>query len=125
MDEKIQAEEQECRLIPGDARGLDFLSELARDMRWSWNHTADEVWQQLDPVQWELARNPWYLLQTVSREKIQKVLDDPAFCGKISALMRAKKRAENTPAWFQKSIWFGTFSNPCESIFFKDPSPRL
>ena len=40
-------------------------------MRWSWNHAADEVWRQLDPVQWELTHNPWVVLQTVSRDQIE------------------------------------------------------
>ena len=34
--------------------GFDSLAELALDMRWSWNHAADEVWRKLDPAMWEL-----------------------------------------------------------------------
>ena len=29
-------------LLPTDIEGLDALAELALDMRWSWNHAADE-----------------------------------------------------------------------------------
>jgi Protein of unknown function (DUF3417) len=36
------------------------------------------VWRQLDPVLWELTHNPWVVLQTVSREKLQRVLADRA-----------------------------------------------
>ena len=36
-------------LLPTDIEGLDALSELALDIRWSWNHAADDVWRQLDP----------------------------------------------------------------------------
>jgi glycogen phosphorylase len=39
---------------PTEADGFDSLAELALDMRWSWNHAADQVWQQLDPALWEL-----------------------------------------------------------------------
>ena len=42
-------------LLPTDVAGFDSLTELALDMRWSWNHAADEVWRQLDPVLRELA----------------------------------------------------------------------
>ena len=37
--------------------------------RWSFNHSADQLWEQLDPELWELTHNPWVLLQTVSRGK--------------------------------------------------------
>ncbi len=45
--------------LPVDVEGYDSLAELALDMRWSWNHYADEVWRQLDPALWELTHNPW------------------------------------------------------------------
>ena len=35
------------------------LTKLALDLSWSWNHSADEVWKQLDPELWELTGNPW------------------------------------------------------------------
>ena len=61
-------------LLPTDVEGIDSLAELALDMRWSWNHGADEVWRQLDPGLWELTQNPWVVLQTVSRDTLQRVL---------------------------------------------------
>jgi starch phosphorylase len=36
-------------LLPTEIEGFDSLAELALDMRWSWNHAADELWRQLDP----------------------------------------------------------------------------
>lgn len=57
-------------LLPADVEGFNCLTELALDMRWSWNHATDEVWRQLDPVLWELTHHPWDVLQTVSREKV-------------------------------------------------------
>ena len=65
--------------LPTDVEGFDTLTELALDMSWSWNHTTDEVWRQLDPVLWELTHHPWDVLQTVSREKVQKLLADTPF----------------------------------------------
>jgi len=35
--------------FPTEVEGFEPLAELALDMRWSWNHSADEVWKQLDP----------------------------------------------------------------------------
>jgi starch phosphorylase len=30
-------------ILATDVEGFDSLAELALDMRWSWNHAADEV----------------------------------------------------------------------------------
>ena len=89
-------------LLPADVEGFDSLVELALDMRWSWNHATDEVWRQLDPVLWDLTHHPCDVLQTVSREKIRRVLADPAFRKKIDALVQSKQQAEEAPAWFQQ-----------------------
>jgi starch phosphorylase len=87
--------------LPADVEGFDSLSELALDMRSSWNHCTDEVWRLLDPVQWELTHNPWGLLQSVSRDKLQRLLSDPGFRGKVDALVQSGERATSAPAWFQ------------------------
>jgi starch phosphorylase len=89
--------------LPADAPGFDSLAELALDMRWSWNHCADEVWMQLDPALWELTHNPWVVLQTVSRDQLERVLADPAFCERVDSLVQSKRQASSSPAWFQQS----------------------
>jgi len=91
-----------CQLTT-DVEGFDSLAELALDMRWSWNHCADEVWRQLDPALWEFTQNPWVVLQTVSKDKLQRVLADPAFRKNIDDLLRAKRQAAEAPVWFQKN----------------------
>ena len=91
------------RLLCSDVEGFDSLSELALDMRSSWNHATDQVWRQLDPVLWELTHNPWVVVQTVSREKLQQVLADPAFCKNVDDLVQARRDAADAPAWFQQT----------------------
>ena len=82
--------------------GFDSLAELAADMRWSWHHSADDIWRQLDPTLWELTQNPWAVLQTVSRDRLEHVLANPDFRKNISAMLRAKRQALEKPAWFQQ-----------------------
>jgi len=55
-------------LLPTEVEGFDSLAELALDMRWSWNHAADEVWRELDPALWDLTHNPgaFYRLSRVT-----------------------------------------------------------
>lgn len=89
--------------LPTEVDGFGPLAELALDMRWSWNHYADDVWRQLDPALWELTHNPWVVLQTVSRDKLQQMLADPAFREKVDALVQSRRQVAETPAWFQQS----------------------
>ena len=89
-------------LLPTEVEGFDSLAELALDMRWSWNHATDEVWRQLDPALWELTQNPWVVLQTVSRDQLERVLADPAFRKNVDDLLQAKRQAAEAPAWFQQ-----------------------
>jgi starch phosphorylase len=90
-------------LLPTDVEGFDSLAELALDMRWSWNHWADEVWRELDPALWEFTHNPWVVLQTVSRDRMERVSADSAFRKKVDALVHAKRQAAKAPAWFQQT----------------------
>jgi starch phosphorylase len=88
---------------PRGIEGFDDLVELALDLRWSWNHAADEVWQQLDPALWELTHNPWVVLQTVSRNQIERVSADPIFRQRLADLVQAKRQAAQGPGWFQNN----------------------
>ena len=85
-----------------DIDGFAALSELALDTHSSWNHATDQVWRQLDPVLWGLTRNPWVVLQTVSREKLQCVSADPVFRKIVDDLVQARRDAMTAPAWFQQ-----------------------
>ncbi|HEY7217827.1 MAG TPA: alpha-glucan family phosphorylase [Candidatus Binatia bacterium] len=89
--------------LPTEVEGFDSLAELALDMRWSWNHYADEVWRQLDPKLWEITQNPWVILQTVSRDQMQRVLADAEFRKKVDALVKVRRQAAEAPAWFQQN----------------------
>lgn len=83
--------------------GFDSLAELALDLRWSWNHATDEVWRQLDPELWEITHNPWVVLQTVSRDQIERVHADPAFRKNVDDKVRLRRQVAESPAWFQKN----------------------
>jgi starch phosphorylase len=87
---------------PLDAAISDTLTDLALDLRWSFNHSADQLWERFDPELWELTHNPWVLLQTVSQEKLQTVTSDPKFQKLLADLHREKTLAEESEAWFQK-----------------------
>ncbi len=103
MNEPTSLSHSKQLLLPTDIDGFDSLAELALDMRSSWNHATDQVWRQLDPVLWKLTQNPWVVLQTVSREKLQQVLAEPAFRKNLDDLVQARRDAAEAPAWFQQA----------------------
>jgi len=103
MNERIRFGHPKELLLPSDVDGFDSLAELALDMHSSWNHATDQVWRQLDPVLWELTHNPWVIIQTASREKLQRVLTDITFRKNIDNLVQARRDAAEAPAWFQQT----------------------
>ncbi len=88
---------------PSDSATSDALTELALDLRWSFNHAADKIWKRLDPELWELTQNPWVILQTVSRAKLQSLTSDPDFQSLVADIHRQKKADDESDGWFQKT----------------------
>ncbi|MGD0776095.1 MAG: alpha-glucan family phosphorylase [Candidatus Solibacter sp.] len=103
MNEQIPVNHAMYHLLPAGIEGVDSLAELALDMHWSWNHATDEVWRQLDPELWGITNNPWVVLQTASRDRIERVLADPVFRKNVDSLVEASRQAAETPAWFQRN----------------------
>jgi starch phosphorylase len=80
-----------------------LLRRLALDLRWSWNHAADELWSRIDPELWSRTHNPWVVLQTVSHPRLSSLLSDAGFRAQIEQLDTAAREATEAPAWFQQT----------------------
>jgi starch phosphorylase len=81
----------------------DPIAELALDLRWTWNHSTDELWRELEPELWEATRNPWIVLQTVSRDRLQRLRFDQGFRERVGSLLAKQRQIEAAEAWFQKT----------------------
>jgi starch phosphorylase len=103
MNEKIDYSRSLSGFLPVDVEEFNSLAELALDLRWSWDHSADEMWKQLDPILWENTHSPWIVLQTVSRDQFEKLMEDSVFKNKVDELLQYKVQALNAPAWFQQT----------------------
>ncbi len=79
---------------------LEGLAELAFDLRWSWNHAADSLWEHIDADLWNRTGNPWLLLQTVPRSRINALAADADFRSLIDAYVTEYRQAMGAPAWF-------------------------
>ena len=64
MSDPARAGQPAFGRLPTEIEGFESLAELALNLRWSWNHRADQVWRQIDPVQWKLTQNAWVVLHS-------------------------------------------------------------
>jgi starch phosphorylase len=80
----------------------DPLTELALDLRWTWNHSTDELWRELDPELWDATQNAWLVLQTVSPAKLRQLMSAPRFRERVNSLLEKKRTLESSGAWFQR-----------------------
>ena len=91
--------------LPTETQALDALTKLALDVSWSWSHSADEIWQRLDPELWELTGNPWLIVQSLSKRRLESVklefLKDPNFRGRVEQLLTELSNKNLAPSWFQ------------------------
>src|SRR5580658_4087147 len=98
MSQPIRASHPIYNLLPTEIEGFDSLAELALDMHWSWTHVTDHVWRQIDPELWEITHNPWVVLQTVSRDRIESALSDSAFRATVDGLVADSRKSLQEPA---------------------------
>lgn len=103
MDKKEYNSNNLYSFLPSNTAGANSLAQLALDLQWSWNHAADEIWNQLDPQLWALTHNPWIVLQTVSCGQLEENLANPGFLEKINTLLKEREQKYTAPAWFQKN----------------------
>ena len=87
---------------PRDLAGMDELIELALDLRWSWDHSADEIWRPLAPKLWDLTRNPWVILQTIAPGKLKELCGKASFRTRVETLAQEMRESRSAAAWFQE-----------------------
>ncbi len=80
----------------------DALMEIAHDLRWSWDHSADDIWRAIDPEMWDLTRNPKLILLSIAPEKVQRVMDDPGFRERVHHLTHELREEREAALWFQR-----------------------
>jgi starch phosphorylase len=89
--------------LPSMPKGLEGLDELALDLRWSWNHAADLLWERIDPELWAKTGNPWLILQSISATRLNALGADPAFREMLSDYRALYQEVMRKPGWFQQA----------------------
>src|SRR4030042_5859961 len=82
---------------------LDKLSEMARDLRWTWSHEGDQFWRTVNPEIWAQTKNPWLMLQSLSRVELQKLARNPKFIEELDRLIAAREEHFSMPSWFKEN----------------------
>ncbi|MBV8136263.1 MAG: DUF3417 domain-containing protein, partial [Deltaproteobacteria bacterium] len=81
---------------------IDLLRELALDLGVEWNRYSDQIWRQIDPEVWMITRNPWLMLQLVSKKMLDSMLKDRELRSHIERLVLHRREANQSQGWFQK-----------------------
>lgn len=80
--------------------GLEGLMELALDLRWTWSHFSDRLWERLDPVAWERTGNPYFILQSVSQTRLEEAAKDEELKKDLQSWVRQRMDYLQDPGWF-------------------------
>ncbi len=90
-------------LIPPMPEELAGLAEVGLDLRWSWSHATDPLWERIDPELWGLTRNPWLILQSVSAARLEKLARDAEFKKEVKRHLEAQRRRAGQLPWFPQT----------------------
>ena len=64
---------------------LQPLQELAQNLWWSWNHTAIELFESIDPVMWSrYQHNPVSLLSSLDMQRFNTLSADAGFMKRMN-----------------------------------------
>ena len=96
--------------LPTVPEPLAGLVDLALDMRWSWSHSSDELWERLAPELWETTHNPWHILQTIAQTRLEDFAKDPDFLRLVRRHVKARRKSLEAPSWFAQS--YGAAATP-------------
>ncbi len=82
---------------------LNSLNDLALDMRWTWSHASDRLWEAVDRNTWEFTVNPWLILQTVSQRRLEELAQDSRFMQGLQASARERSEYLRDPGWYGRA----------------------
>jgi len=83
--------------------GLEGLVDLAFDLRWTWSHATDQLWESLDFEAWQKTRNPYYILQSVSQKRLEEAAANTEFTAQLRAWLAQRQRYQEDPGWFGRT----------------------
>jgi glycogen phosphorylase len=80
------------RLVP--------LRDLALDLRWTWSHQADALWERIDAGVWERTRNPWTILSDIPARRFTDLATNADFLAHLDQCVADRHAYLTGPSWF-------------------------
>ena len=79
---------------------LSELRNLALDLRWTWNHEADALWEEVDAEFWRRTRNPWSVLQNAPAQRLQRFKSNLVDINWLPLLLAAPEQGPDAIEYF-------------------------
>jgi starch phosphorylase len=89
-------------MLPPIPEGLEGLAEIGLDLRWSWSHSSDLLWERIDPEIWKLTRNPWLILQSISSKKLRDLAENESFKQQVQNQTAQHRQYLEDTKWFSQ-----------------------
>ncbi|TFE72519.1 alpha-glucan family phosphorylase [Methylacidiphilum caldifontis] len=87
--------------IPEELKGLE---DLASDMLWHTVSGSRRLWRKIDPKLWEATSNPWFILESLSKEKMKDLSQDPEFQSLFKCQLEERKKYFEHKTWFEENF---------------------
>ena len=103
-------------VLPDTPPALSYLSEMAYNMWFAWNHEARELFERLDVDLWrECRQNPVRMLCLIPQAKLEAFASDSQYLTDLELVHHRFRRYMKDKTWFQRQ--FGT-RNPGTIAYF-------
>jgi len=87
------------QVFPRIPKPLFFFIELSRNLWWSWQQDAIELFRRIDPNLWEASnRNPLIFATSLSQDKLEKLALDESFLAHLERVRENFEQQVKTPA---------------------------
>jgi glycogen phosphorylase len=94
----------EFELLSGQVpEELRALVSLALDLRWASSHATNDLWHTIDRRLWDATRNPWLVLQSAGRMRLEQLAQNDAFVAAMHQAQRERDALLHGPGWFART----------------------
>ena len=93
---------RQFNVVPAVPSALQTLTDVAANLRWTWDRDTQALFERLDPATWKATgRDPLRLLAGISAERWAELAADPTTVEDCRAAGERLRDAIESPRWFQ------------------------
>ncbi len=90
---------QTFQVLPAMPEPISFLEKLSRNIWWSWQHDAIEMFRRIEPKLWESAKsNPIAFLSLVPQKRYEELAKDNSFHDHMNRVKKGFESIRATPS---------------------------